>query len=117
MNTLKAIYWRAYIVWLALWWVPRFNLGDIVLHKGKEWSLIQGVCAPTWSLIRGDFERGTGERVDAHEGDFRKVRSLSNYWQSFRSGYRFYMQSWYGIWMRNGMEPWMLGCNIWPRRR
>lgn len=24
---------------------------------------------------------------------------------------------WYSIWMRNGIEPWMRGCNIWARRR
>jgi hypothetical protein len=111
MNILKAIYWRARIAWLALQWVPRFNLSDRVLYKGKEWSLIQGVQAPIWSLVRGD------ERVDAHESEFRKVRSLANYVGTFRSGYRFYMQSWYSIWMRNGIEPWMRGCNIWPRRR
>lgn len=115
MNLLKAIYWRLRIVHLATRWLFIYNLGDLVLYKGKEWSLIQGVMAPTWSLVRG--EGGDFERVDAHESEFRKVRTLRNYVGSFRSGYRFYMTSWYGIWMREGIKPWMLGCNIWARRR
>lgn len=111
MNILKAIYWRARILHLAARWLFIYNLGDRVLYQGREWTLIQGVCSPTWSLVRGD------ERVDAHESEFRKVRSLANYWHSFRSGYRFYMTSWYSIWMHSGIEPWMRGCNIWARRR
>lgn len=117
MNLLKAIYWRLRIVHLATRWIFNYNLGDLVLYQGREWSLIQGVMAPTWSLIRGDFDGDDFERVDAHESEFRKVRTLANYVGSFRKGYRFYMQSWYSIWMHSGIEPWMRGCNIWARRR
>ena len=111
MKMLKAIYWRAYILRLALRWVPRFNLGDRVECIGREWVLNQGVDAPYWTLVRNE------ENMRAHEHEFYKVRSLSNYWHSFRSGYRFYMTNWYSIWMREGITDWMRGCNIWARKR
>jgi hypothetical protein len=117
MHLLKAIYWRARIVHLAARWMFIHNIGDRVIYQGRKWSLIQGVQAPTWSLIRGDFNGDDFERVDAHERDFRKVRTLANYIGSFRSGYRFYMRSWYSIWMNEGIQPWMLSCHIWGRRR
>lgn len=107
---LKAIYWRARIILLALRWVRRFSLGDRVILDGRHWTLIQGVSAPRWTLSSG------AETVRAHESEFRKVRSLRNYWGSFASGYRFYMRNWYGIWMCEGIKPWMRGCNIWGRR-
>ena len=68
---------------------------------------MQGVRAPIWRMVDGN------DSVEAHERDFRKVRSPSNYWSSFQSGYRFYRQNWLDIWMREGIKPWMLGCNIW----
>lgn len=107
MEGLTAIYWRLYIVRLALRWVSRINVGDQVSYLGLHWTLIQGVSDPVWSLICDDT------RVDVHRDEFTKVRSLKNWINSFRSGYRFYMQNWYSIWMREGIEPWMLGCNIW----
>lgn len=107
MGVLKALYWRTRIVLLAIRWILRNNLGDRVAYQGEEWILIQGVRSPVWTLTRD------GERVEVHEKDFRKVRRLSNYLRSFRWGYRFYMTSWYHIWMREGIQPWMRGCNIW----
>lgn len=104
---MKAIYWRLYIIRLALRWIPKFNLGDRVIFRGREWTLHQGVRAPHWALVSGD------ESVDAYEYSFRKVRSLSNYWHSFRSAYRFYRVNWLEIWKEEGIQPWMLSCNIW----
>jgi hypothetical protein len=107
----KAVYWRLRIVHLSLRWVRKFNLGDRVVYRGEEWTLIQGHSAPTWELHRGDgFAK-------AHEREFRKVRALSNYLGSFRSGYRFYMGYWYAIWMNEGVKPWMRACSIWGKRR
>lgn len=116
-HPFRALYWRTRIAWLALRWVPRFNLGDeVVTATGETWTLIQGVCAPMWELVRGSHEHGTFQRVRLHVRDFRKKRSLRNYLRSFRSGWRFYMQNWYAIWMREGIKPWMLGCNIWAMK-
>lgn len=110
---MKAIYWRLFIARLALRWINQPNLGDEVEYDGKRWTLIQGVCDPVWSLIRGSHERGDFQRIDAHRERFRKVAGIRAKWRSFRAGYRFYMQSWYGIWSREGIKPWMLGCHIW----
>ena len=109
MKYIKAIYWRVRIALLALRWIGSYNLGDAVWYRGQKWMLIQGVAAPTWSLARND------ERVDAHERDFRKVMTPRNLARSFISGYRFYMTSWYRIWMREGIQPWMRSLPIWKR--
>jgi len=107
---MQKIYWWLYIVRLSLRWIFALNIGDEVWLDGERWMLVQGVCAPSWHLMRGD------ERKEfVHESQFKKVRSLKNYWCSFRSGYLFYMMNWYGIWLTSGIEPWMRGCNIWKR--
>lgn len=113
MNWLKAIYWRARIAWLALQWAAQPNLGDEVVYQGRVWWLSQGVRSPIWTLRTNN----NTEEAEVHERDFRKVRTLANYWGSVRSGYRFYMTSWYRIWMNEGITPWMRACSIWPRRR
>lgn len=115
-HPFRALYWRARIALLAMRWVPRLNLGDEVeTATGEKWTLVQGVCAPRWEMSRGNHEAGTYQRIELHSRDFRKVRSLRNYARSFRSGWRFYMTSWYRIWMREGVKPWMRGCSIWAR--
>jgi hypothetical protein len=113
------LYWWFRVVFLSMRWIPRFNLGDRVIWRGKEWVLIQGVCDPTWDLIRGNKSPRDGyERCEnVHKSEFRKVRTPRNYWGSFQSGYQFYMGYWYDIWVREGVKPWMLGCNIWARNR
>jgi hypothetical protein len=93
---------------LALRWIGKINLGDEVIHQGKRWTLIQGVSNPYWNLARD------GEYLDyVHHDQFRKVKGLRAAWRSFHAGYRFYMTSWYSIWVREGIKPWMLACNIW----
>lgn len=104
---MRGLYWRIRIVWKALRWVPLLNLGDRVSYEGREWTLLQGVQAPIWKLY-GDYGP-----VSVHENDFRKVRSVSNYWHSFRSGYGFYMGYWHSIWVSQG---WSLDHRIAERR-
>jgi len=108
---MKKIYWWIRIILLSLRWIPKFNIGDEVWYKNSRWILVQGVCAPTWTLQRGT------KRINAHESKMRKVRLLSNYYHSFKSGYRFYMGYWYKIWVYEGIKPWMRGCNIWGKTK
>lgn len=98
---MKAIYWRLRIMIFSLRWIPRFNIGDRVWYQGRVWRLSQGVKSPIWTLRDGN------EAVEAPESQFAKVKSVSNYWGSFKSGYRFYMRNWYSIWLRDGIEPWV----------
>lgn len=116
---IKKVYWWVRVVLLSLRWIPRFNLGDKVWYKGQQWILCQGVCAPSWNLFRTTTTLD-GERMDhfadyVDESEFRKTRDVSNYLGSFKSGYKFYISSWFDIWCREGIQPWMLGCNIWAR--
>lgn len=107
---MRQLYWRMRIAWLALRWVLQLNLGDEVWYQGERWMLVQGVCRPYWDIQHTVH----GVRNHIHVSSLRKVRSLRNWWSSFRSGYRFYMGYWYDIWVRAGIQPWMRGCHIWP---
>lgn len=132
MTLLRKIYYRLYIYWLALHWIRSFNLGDKVIYQDEIWTLYQGVSKPVWKLSRNKnielynklYQQltifGSGHpleddeiveqinkliiKVVAHEDDFRKVRSFRNYFNSYKSGVRFYMTSWYGIWVRKGIK-------------
>ena len=98
----KVWYWL-YIVRSSCRWMSRLNLGDEVRYRGERgWVLEQGVMKPYWTIQRG-AERCEG----VHESLFDKVRSVRNYLRSFRSGYRFYMISWFAIWVNEGIKPWM----------
>lgn len=108
---MRKIYWWFFVVCLSLRWIPEFNLGDRVWFRGKQWLLFQGVHKPTWTLIRGCKD----EQAHADESQFTKVRSLSNYFHSFQFGYHFYMTSWFGIWVNDGIKPWMRECSIWAK--
>ena len=108
--TPKGIYWWLFVIKLSLRWIPRLNLGAAVWHEGEKWTLAQGVCRPKW-----DLQKGMRRKKHVHENEFKKVRSLKNYWHSFSSGYRFYMGYWYDSWVRGGVKPWMLGCRIWAK--
>lgn len=110
---MKRIYYFLLVVRLSLRWINKLNLSDEVEYDGKRWFLNQGVRDPVWVLIRGKYQDGTFERVEVHSKDFRKVNTLRAKWRSFRAGYRFYMTSWYDIWCREGILPWMCSCPIW----
>lgn len=109
---LSKLYWRIKIIFFALRWIPNYNIGDEVLYQGKVYRLNQGVSCPLWDIVRDD------ECLKSiHQDNFRKIRTLKNYWGSFRSGYRFYMGYWYSIWVRKGIEPWVKRLNIWGNSR
>lgn len=110
----KIKYWLL-IVYLSSRWMFRINLGDSVTYRGKVWVVSNGVCSPGfWSLVIKESH----EYVEYADGkEVRKVWSLKNVIGSFRSGYRFYMTSWFDIWVKNGIEPWMRKCNIWAKER
>jgi len=116
MKLLRKLYWWFYIVFLSLRWINKFNLGDRVIHDGKEWKLVQGVCAPSWDLVRIDEAGNTIRKDLVPEKDFTKVRSLKNYWGSYTFGYSFYMGYWYNIWVNAGILPWMRACRIWAKK-
>ena len=113
---LNKLRWKMYIVWLSFKWVRNVNLGDLVWYQGKKYSVSNGVMSNSWRL----FDIRTGNTETANDGwvprsECKKVKSISNYIGSFKSGYRFYMGYWYDIWIREGIIDWMRGCNIWPK--
>ena len=95
--------------WLAFKWIFRINLGDMVWYRGKKYPVSNGVRCGMWRLP--DLDNGDGGWVK--RSDCRKVASLKNFSGSFRSALGFYRSNWLDIWKREGIKPWMKGCNIW----
>jgi len=109
IKLVNKLYWWLYICKLSFRWIFNLNIGDIVIYNGQEWEAVQGVCDPSWDFMRGE------KRISLNKNKVIKKKSLINYIRSYKSGYRFYMQNWYSIWVRNGIEDWMRGCNIWAK--
>lgn len=105
---INKIYYWLFIVWLSTKWIFRTTLCDDVIYKGKKYSINNGVVCNCWTLI--DDNRHTFE---AQIKDCKKVWSLKGMIRSFKSGYFFYMTSWYSIWCREDILPWMKSCQIW----
>lgn len=106
INSMK---WRLFIIKLSCKWILKMGIGDWVWYKGKKYQIYNGVYLGMWRL---------GKLQNDHDGwvprnECKKVLTLSNLIGSFKSGYWFYMTSWYDIWKNQGIQPWMLGCNIW----
>ena len=112
LNRLRSVYWRIYIVWLALWHIRQINLGDEVWYEGHQYRVADGVRRKSWRL--SGLKNGDSGWVKRAE--CKKVRTLKNWWGSFRFSHRFYMVNWHSIWVNGGIKSWMRGCNIWPRR-
>jgi len=108
MKVYKSIKYWLLIVYLSFKWIFKINLGDIVIFEGKRYIAIQGVCDPYW-----DISRGEEILTYVHKKDFEKEKSIRNLLGSFKSGYHFYMLSWFKIWVNSGIEEWMKGCKIW----
>jgi len=99
MN-IKKIYWRIRIFFLALKWIPRINLGDLVWYKGSKYCVYNGNRSGMWRLLdladnKDTFNTGWVLRLEC-----KKVWSIKNINHSFQSGWRFYMTSWFSIWSR-----------------
>lgn len=113
LNRLK---WRLFIIWISLRWILKTNLGDIVIYKGKEYFVNNGVVPKHWDLIENkDYYKGR-ECLDNIPHDLcKKKYTLKTMWRSYKSGYNFYMTNWYGIWCRNGVEDWVRRLKIWNK--
>ena len=103
-----ARYWP-YIVWLACKWMFRVNLGDTVYYEGRRYTVSNGTIPTMWRLVGLD----NGNDGWVHRARCRKQKTPNNIIHGFRSGYRFYMRSWFQIWCRNGIEDWVKRCQIW----
>ena len=81
------------VIWLSFKWIFKTNVGDRVWFEGKKYLVTNGVRQGAWRLNKliNEDQGWVGRR------ECSKVISPINLINSFRSGYRFYMQNWYGI--------------------
>ena len=98
-----------YIIYLASKWMFRLSLGDEVGYGGERFLLCNGTSSVTWSAS----SLKDGKRYDIPRDKVKKVWSIKGMIRSFKSGYHFYMTSWYQIWVQNGIEDWVKNCKIW----
>lgn len=101
--------YKIFIMWLSFKWVFKVNLGDQVWYKGRKYIVANGVRHGSWRL--GGLDNGDDGWIK--RDDCKKVLTFSNLKRSYRSGYSFYMTSWYDIWKREGIKDWMKALNIW----
>lgn len=112
IKALRSVYWRIYIVRLALQRIKQINLGDLVWYAGRRYRVHNGVRRESWRLAGlENSDNGWVKRSEC-----KKVWTLKNCLGSFRFSQRFYMKSWHSLWVREGILPWMRACNIWPNR-
>ena len=109
MKKVVEFYWKVRIFFLAIKWIFRTNLGDVVKYNGKEYEVCNGHRYGQWRL-EGVINGNDGW---VPRKDCKKVWSYSNFKRSFESGRSFYMQNWFSIWCDYGIKPWMRGCKIW----
>ncbi len=110
------LYWRARIILMALRWVFRPSIGCQVWWKGDIWTVRNGTSKPMYQLGRRD-ELELWHNAFVHRSQFRKVKTRSNLWGSFRDGYNFYMGYWYDIWVMDGWLPRLgpMHMKVYPR--
>ena len=109
VEMFKKMYWKLKIICLSFKWCWRINLGDEVFYKNNKYIVYNGVRSGSWRLGNLDNDNdGWVKRAEC-----KKVWTLQNIIHSYKSGYRFYMTSWYDIWTREGIKDWMRNCNIW----
>jgi len=108
----KKVYYWLYIVSLSVKWLFQINLGNSVWYGGTRHTVYNGVYPESWRLSGVTQNDGWVPRSDC-----KLVLTLPNLWHSISSGYSFYMTCWYSIWVRNGIEPWVRECHIWPGKR
>jgi len=111
-----------FIYWLSFKWVFRINLGSKVKYQGKVYLIYNWAntshmkaieCLPKGRTEPFNIKDNPEKYTTINKKDCALVKTPSNLIGSFKSGVRFYKSSWLNIWMRNGIEPWMRGCNIW----
>ena len=78
------------VAWKRMW---QIGIGDTVHTTGRRLLILNGVSAPMWDVQ----DRVTAEFLRCHERDMRKERTLRNYIGSFRSGWNWWMKSWFEI--------------------
>ena len=104
---IKKLYWTARIFWLCLKGIKNTNLGDEIEYQGNKYTVVNGTRPFSWDLWNGK------ERLIAPRSECKKVWSIKGAIQSFNSSWHFYMTSWFDIWCRVGVEPWMRNLKIW----
>lgn len=90
----------SYVLW-ALKRIQQPHLGDVVIYKNCNCSLIQGIASPYWDLMPLTKENLDKPKRDIykriHESEFKLDKSFKRKWWAFKSSYQFKMDNWFII--------------------
>lgn len=107
MYTFKKIYLQIFIILLSIKRIYQINIGDYVHYKYGIYVVLNGSRYNSWQLFDLNNNDGWVKRKDC-----RKVWTYENMMYSFTSGYHFYMNNWYDIWIYGNIREWF-GYKIW----
>lgn len=108
MKILKKIKYFLLILFLCIKKSFKIGLGDEIIYNNKRYLVVNGIYEDKWTI-----SLNKNSLYNVPRKSCKKVKSVHNYLKSFKSHYSFYFSSWFDIWVRNGIKPWMKGCNIW----
>ena len=96
MKHFKSFLLKTRFIWIGITRVFKLNLGNRVKYQGRICVLTQGIHHPKWHM----HDIKTDERFEyVHKKDFKKLFWANLVWD-IKLTYRFYMESWYDIFMR-----------------
>ena len=115
VKMMRRIKYRIFILYMAFFWMFQINLGDKVLYRGRKYLCINSDSQNSYKLAPVlSASRASSLSVRALRSECAKIKSPANIFHGFKSGIRFYSNNWLDIWVRNGVEPWVWGLNIFP---
>jgi len=104
----KTIYYWVLIVLLSIKKIFKINLSDKIWYDGKIYVIWDGTRPGHWKLKNYNVNNGWVKRKYC-----KKVKTIHNFLNSFKFGYKFYMGYWFDIWRKGGIKSWMRKCKIW----
>lgn len=81
-----------------------FHLMDDVIYNGKRYFINNGIAYPYYDLCEYEYTDGKRKSIRVHESKIKKVKSLQNLKNDLLYLHKWYMNYWYEIDLRKGME-------------
>ena len=117
--TPRGIYYFIKVLWLSFRWIFHTSLGDRIVYRGTEYTILNGVYQDKWRIKKLGtecYDPLIGDDSWVPRNECRKIKSFGNVIHSFKSGFSFYMGNWYLIWVDQGIDDWMRSLPIWPKK-
>lgn len=105
----KVLVWF-YVVCISIKTMRQLHLGEIVVHDGQRFVLINGITRPLWHCQNINTE----ECCFLRESEFKRASIIKSLFHNLGFNYWFFMTNWYKIWCEQGGLDWTDRCGLWP---